>query len=161
LFIGACRRSIDCEWHHRSPGCSDSIGVIRLVVDRDPRIGDVRLELLYLMIVDEERVNLAPRGGNWGCAPEERFLISVTNGSFVDGNAMDGLLKSLTEGLSVIYCFDLRGNQRTSGETSRREGGKIFGSGSRAPIAITLLVKNSNRLGPCQVNYYDIGDYLT
>ena len=39
------------------------------------------------------------------------------------------------------YVFNLRGNQRTSRELSRKEGGKIFGSGSRTPIAITLLVK--------------------
>lgn len=39
------------------------------------------------------------------------------------------------------YVFNLRGNQRTSGELSRKEGGKIFGSGSRTPIAITILVK--------------------
>lgn len=42
---------------------------------------------------------------------------------------------------SSIYVFNLRGNQRTSGELSRKEGGKIFGSGSRTPIAITILVK--------------------
>ncbi len=37
--------------------------------------------------------------------------------------------------------FNLRGNQRTGGEFFRREGGRIFGSGSRSPIAITILVK--------------------
>ena len=42
---------------------------------------------------------------------------------------------------SSIYVFNLRGNQRTSGELSRKEGGKIFGLGSRTPIAITILVK--------------------
>ncbi len=57
---------------------------------------------------------------------------------------------------------NLRGNQRTSGELSRREGGKIFGSGSRTPIAITLLVKNpvaSQR--KAKIFYHDIGDYLS
>ncbi|MDR1882568.1 MAG: hypothetical protein LBR26_07270 [Prevotella sp.] len=34
-----------------------------------------------------------------------------------------------------------RKNGRTSGELSRKEGGKIFDSGSRTPIAITILVK--------------------
>jgi predicted helicase len=32
-----------------------------------------------------------------------------------------------------------------SDELSRKEGGKIFGSGSRAPIAITILVKKKNK----------------
>jgi predicted helicase len=45
------------------------------------------------------------------------------------------------EEFSSIYVFNLRGNQRTRGELSRKESGKIFGSGSRTPIAITILVK--------------------
>ena len=54
----------------------------------------------------------------------------VTNGSFIDGNAADGIRKTLVKEFSRIYIFNLRGNQRTSGELSRKEGGKIFGSGS-------------------------------
>ena len=65
----------------------------------------------------------------------------VTNGAWLDGNAQDGMRKSLEQEFSSIYVFNLRGNQRTSGELSRKEGGKIFGSGSRTPIAITILVK--------------------
>ncbi|HCW9186108.1 TPA: helicase, partial [Staphylococcus aureus] len=38
----------------------------------------------------------------------------------------------------------MRGDQRTQGEKSRKEGGKIFGSGSRAPIAISILVKDGS-----------------
>ncbi|EBV3304355.1 damage-inducible protein, partial [Salmonella enterica subsp. enterica serovar Enteritidis] len=66
----------------------------------------------------------------------------VTNAGFTDSNSADGLRKCLADEFSSIYVFHLRGNQRTSGELSRKEGGKIFGSGSRAPIAISLLVKN-------------------
>jgi len=61
----------------------------------------------------------------------------------------------------MINVFNLRGNQRTSGELSRREGGKIFGSGSRTPIAITLLVRNPAAKGKAQIHYHDIGDYLS
>ena len=85
----------------------------------------------------------------------------VTNASFIDAKNMDGLRKCLADEFSAIYCFNLRGNQRTSGETSRREGGKIFGSGSRAPVAITLLVKDPKHNGHCELYYHDIGDYLT
>jgi predicted helicase len=84
----------------------------------------------------------------------------VTNGSFIDGNAMDGLRACLTDEFTSIYVFNLRGNQRTSGETSRMEGGKIFGSGSRAGIAISLFVRNPVRSGKCELFYHDIGDYL-
>lgn len=84
----------------------------------------------------------------------------VTNASFVDANTADGLRKCLVEEFSSLYIFHLRGNQRTSGEKSRQEGGKIFGSGSRAPIAISILVKNPNAEHSGQIYFHDIGDYL-
>ncbi len=70
----------------------------------------------------------------------------ITNAGWIEGNAMDGLRKTLAEEFTSIYIFHLRGNQRTSGELSRKEGGKLFGSGSRAPIAITLFVKNPKKI---------------
>jgi predicted helicase len=85
----------------------------------------------------------------------------VSNGAFIDSASADGFRKTLSDEFSAIYCFNLRGNQRTSGETSRREGGKTFGAGSRTPVAITLLVKNPTRTGPAQLHYRDIGDYLS
>jgi len=85
----------------------------------------------------------------------------VTNGGWLDGNAMNGLRKCLRDEFSSIYVFNLRGNQRTSGELSKREGGKIFGQGSRAPVAISFLVKNPNAAATGQIFYHDIGDYLT
>jgi predicted helicase len=92
---------------------------------------------------------------------DKGIICFVSNGSFIDGNAMNGLRKCLADEFAAIYCFNLRGNQRTSGELSRQEGGKIFGSGSRNAIAITLLVKNLERNGHCQLFYHDIGDYLS
>lgn len=84
----------------------------------------------------------------------------VTNAGFMEANTTDGLRKCLSEEFSSIYIFHLRGNQRTSGELSRKEGGKIFGSGSRAPIAISLLVKNPSASERGQIYLHDIGDYL-
>ena len=85
----------------------------------------------------------------------------ITNGAFIDNLAFSGFRKILVKEYTSIYVFNLRGNQRTSGETSRKEGGKIFGSGSRTPVAITILVKNANKENDGFVHYYDIGDYLT
>lgn len=85
----------------------------------------------------------------------------VTNAGFVESNTADGIRKCLAEEFSSLYVFHLRGNQRTSGETSRREGGKIFGSGSRAPIAISLMVKNPAAQAQGQIYFHDIGDYLS
>ena len=85
----------------------------------------------------------------------------VTNAGFLDANSADGMRKCLAEEFSSIYVFHLRGNQRTSGELSRMEGGKIFGSGSRAPIAISLLVKNPKAIAHGRIHFHDIVDYLS
>jgi predicted helicase len=93
--------------------------------------------------------------------PENGGIICfVSNGSWIDGNAQAGFRSHLEKEFSSIYVFNLRGNQRTSGELSRKEGGKIFGSGSRTPISITLLVKNlKQKTEKAIIHYYDIGDY--
>lgn len=92
---------------------------------------------------------------------DEGVICFVTNGGWVDGNTMDGFRKTLQDEFSDVYVFNLRGNQRTSGEISRKEGGKVFGSGSRSSVAITLLVKRKGHVGRAKVLYHDIGDYLT
>ena len=92
---------------------------------------------------------------------EGGIIAFISNGAWLDGNAQEGMRKSLEKEFSDIYVLNLRGNQRTSGELSRKEGGKIFGSGSRTPIAITFLVKNSQKEGQATIHYYDIGDYLS
>ena len=92
---------------------------------------------------------------------EKNGIISfITNGAFIDNRGMDGFRKCLLDEFSSVYVFNLRGNQRTSGEMSRKEGGKIFGSGSRTPVAITCLIKNTNKKNDRFIHYYDIGDYL-
>lgn len=85
----------------------------------------------------------------------------VSNAGWIDGNTADGLRQCLADEFATIHVFHLRGNQRTSGERSRREGGKIFGSGSRTPVAITLLVKNPQADEQGRIRYHDIGDYLS
>lgn len=85
----------------------------------------------------------------------------VTNGGFINSNSFDGFRKTVAEEFHSIYCFDLRGDQRTAGEQSKREGGKIFGSGSRARVAILLLVKKPGKSPRATIHYRDIGDYLT
>ena len=93
---------------------------------------------------------------------KQGVIAFVTNGSWIDGNVDSGVRACLAEEFSSIHVLHLRGNQRTQGERSRREGGKVFGSGSRAPVAITILVKNPSATHEgCKIQYHDIGDYLT
>ncbi|HEM5595446.1 TPA: DEAD/DEAH box helicase [Streptococcus suis] len=83
----------------------------------------------------------------------------VTNGNYLNTNSADGLRAGLYEDFNHLYIFNLRGDQRTIGEQSRKEGGKIFGSGSRTPVAISILVKDGS--DQHDIHYHDIGDYLS
>jgi predicted helicase len=85
----------------------------------------------------------------------------VINGGFIDSNGGDGIRKALAEEFQSVYVFNLRGNQRTSGEQSRMEGGKIFGTGSRATIAIVIMVRSPKPPSTTGVIYHDIGDFLS
>ena len=98
-----------------------------------------------------DKISTNPNGG---------IVSFITNGAFLDNNSMDGLRHHLAKDFTGLYIFNLRGDQRTKGEISRKEGGKIFGAGSRCPIAISFLVKNPNKKN-FQIYYHDIGDYLS
>ena len=92
---------------------------------------------------------------------EQGVIALVTNGSWIDGNVDSGIRACLAEEFTSIRVLNLRGNQRTQGERSRREGGKVFGQGSRAPVAITILVRNPDASHDgCRILYRDVGDYL-
>ncbi|WRC40784.1 N-6 DNA methylase [Helicobacter pylori] len=83
----------------------------------------------------------------------------VVNGSFIDSKSADGFRKCVAKDFSHLYVLNLRGNQRTSGEVSRKEGGKIFDSGSRATVAIVFFVKDKS-VQNSAIHYYEVEDYL-
>ncbi|MGL2510006.1 type ISP restriction/modification enzyme [Helicobacter pylori] len=83
----------------------------------------------------------------------------VVNGSFIDSKSADGFRKCVAKEFSHLYVLNLRGNQRTSGEVSKKEGGKIFDSGSRATVAVIFFVKDKS-VANNTIHYYEVGDYL-
>ncbi len=85
----------------------------------------------------------------------------VTNAGFVDSCSMDGFRKCLRDEFSSLYIVHLRGNCNTSGEKRKKEGGNIFDSGSRAPIAVSILVKKPEARQQGKIYFKDIGDYLS
>ena len=92
---------------------------------------------------------------------EQGVIAFVTNGSWIDRNVDEGLRACLAEEFSSIYVFHLRGNANLSGERRRSEGDNVFGQGSRAPVAITILVKNPRvARDDYRIRYRDIGDRL-
>ena len=111
---------------------------------RDPYVRAIRLASDKVLQCDE--------GG---------VVAFVTNGGFIESNSFDGFRKAVAEEFDVIYCYNLRGDQRTAGEKSKREGGKIFGSNSRAGVAILILVKRPGISSGQRIHYCDIGDYHT
>ncbi|GJQ37553.1 MAG: hypothetical protein JETCAE01_35630 [Anaerolineaceae bacterium] len=95
--------------------------------------------------------------------PEHGGVIAfISNGGWLDGNAQDGMRKTLEKEFTSIWVFNLRGNARTSGELRQKEAGNVFGGGTRTPITITLLVKNpATKTEKAVIHYCDIGDYLS
>ena len=109
----------------------------------DPYVRAIRLA--------SDRVQSSPEGG---------IVAFVTNGGFIDANAFDGFRKALATEFHAVYCYNLRGDARTSGEQRQKEGGGIFDVGSRAGVAILLLVKKPGASTGAKIYYHDIGDCL-
>lgn len=124
---------------------------VRSAKEINPRLGNVTA--LY----DSYIRSLRWASDRIGCSGIVGF---VTNAGFLRSEGGSGIRACLAREFNEVWCFDLRGDQRTKGEISKREGGKIFGSGSRAPVAVTILIKNPAKKG-CVIRYKDIGDYLS
>ena len=93
---------------------------------------------------------------------KQGIIAFVTPASWIDSNVDSGVRACLSEEFSSIYVLNLRGNARIFGEQGRSEGENVFGSNLRAPVAITILVKNPNAAhNGCKIRYDDIGNYLT
>ena len=88
------------------------------------------------------------------------IIAFVTNAGFLRSDTAAGFRACLHDEFAEIWCFDLRGNARTKGALRKKEAGNVFGSGSRAPIAITILIKDQ-RKKKHTIYYKDVGDYLS
>lgn len=94
---------------------------------------------------------------------EDGLVSFISNGTWLDSNSADGFRKCLEKDYSKIYIFNLRGNALGKGEIRKKEGGGVFGGGSRTPVAITFLIKQKDKKhdDKAKIFYYDIGDYHT
>ena len=90
---------------------------------------------------------------------DQGVVAFVSNGGWIDGNTGDGVRLSMAEDFTDLYVFNLRGNARTAGEQRRKEGGNVFGAGSRTNVTVTIGIKDLNKSG-FELHYQDIGDYL-
>ena len=92
---------------------------------------------------------------------DKGVIAFVTNAGWLDSAAANGMRKCLSEEFSSIYIYHLKGNARTSGEQRRREKDNVFGVGSRAPIAITILVKNPSAAEKGKIFFGCVDDYMS
>jgi predicted helicase len=99
-----------------------------------------------------DRITASAHGG---------VICYVTNGGYIESKTADGLRKTLAEEFHTIYCFNLRGNARETGEQRRKEKDNVFGQGSRSTVAILLLVKKPGPSAGAKIFYRDIGNYRT
>ena len=85
---------------------------------------------------------------------EEGVVAFVTNNSFLDGVAFDGMRKHLAEDCDAIYILDLGGNARRGLKVS---DANVFGI--RVGVSINLFVKNGqNPLEVPRIFYYRADD---
>ena len=92
---------------------------------------------------------------------EHGVIALVSNAGWIDTAASCGMRRCLQQEFSSVYVYHLKGNARTSGEQRQKEGGNVFDVGSRAPIAITILVKNPQAQEQGKIYFAAVDDYLT
>ncbi|VXD21577.1 DNA or RNA helicase of superfamily II [Planktothrix serta PCC 8927] len=90
---------------------------------------------------------------------DEGIIALVTNNSFINSLAFDGMRKNLFKDFSCIYVLDLKGNVR---QDSMREGipigekNTIFGLAAMVGIAVTFLIKHKNNDSDCKIFYSEV-----
>lgn len=92
---------------------------------------------------------------------DQGVIAFVSNNGWVDSNSADGIRRTFAAEFNDIWVYNLRGNQRTAGEVSRREGGKVFGSGARTGVAVLIAAKRPEHVGACNLRYHGVPDYQT
>ena len=91
---------------------------------------------------------------------DQGIIAFVSNAGWLEGNAASGMRRCLQQEFSSVYVYHLKGNCRASGEQGRKEGNNIF-TGSRASIAVTILVKNQQAQAQGKIYFATVDDYLT
>ncbi len=78
----------------------------------------------------------------------------VTSASYIDGNSDDGFRASLLDEFSTVYVFHLRG----AALGGKAEGQNVFDI--KQPVALLLMVKDAQHVGPCEIRYIEMPDGL-
>ncbi len=82
---------------------------------------------------------------------EEGVVAFVTNNSFIDGIAFDGMRKHLAQDFDVIYVLDLSGNVRKNPKLSGTTH-NVFGI--QVGVSVTFLIRRNSQQKPRQAQIY-------
>ena len=86
------------------------------------------------------------------------MVVFISNNSFLDAKADDGVRRALYEEFDYIYIVNLKGNARLSGDARRREAGNVFGGQARVGVCISFLIKTGE--GHSEIQYVEVADYI-
>lgn len=87
------------------------------------------------------------------------MVVFISNNSFLDAKADDGIRRALYDEFDYIYVVNLKGNARLSGDAWRLEGGKLFGSQARVGVCISFLLKTGS--SHSEIRYAEVDDCTT
>lgn len=87
---------------------------------------------------------------------DEGIVAFVTNNSFIDGIAFDGMRQHLAQDFDAIYILDLGGNIRKN--TSNKAIFNVFDI--KVGVSINLLIKKKEgKKSQCQIYYAAVGEF--
>ncbi len=88
---------------------------------------------------------------------DEGIVAFVTNNSFIDNIAFDGMRQHLAQDFDAIYVLDLGGNVRTNPKLSGTTH-NVFGI--QVGVSINLLIKKKEgKKSQCQIYYANVGEF--
>ena len=87
------------------------------------------------------------------------MVVFISNNSFLDAKADDGIRRALYDEFDYIYVVNLKGNARLSGDARRRERGNVFGGQARVGVCVSFLIKTGE--GHSEIRYAEVDDYAT
>ena len=93
---------------------------------------------------------------------QKRGIVAfVTPASWVTGTVDSGIRACLGDEFSSVYVLNLRGDARGARHGGHSEGEGVFGNATQSPVAITILIKNTNvKHNECLIHYREIGGSL-
>ena len=130
----------------------------------DTRVKDTYVKAAHTITNKNSLYNSYIKAFRWASDKlgDKGVIAFVTSAGWLESAAANGMRKCISEEFSSIFIYHLKGDQKsTLGEESRRQGGKVFGSGSRTPIAITFLVKNPNATEKGKIYFGCVDDYMS